>query len=304
MAGFSAKDVKELRDKTGVGMLDCKEALEQANGSIERAIDILREKGIAKAAKKADRIAAEGIVLSKIEKNKGVLLEINSETDFVARNQEFKQFADNIAETIIENSPKDIDSLNSCKIKNSNLTVTEAVQEKILVLGENIKIRRFVLMDGILSTYIHGEGNIGVIVKFKTDLAQKIEFSEYGKNIAMHIAAAYSKYLNPDQIPSQVLEKEKHILKQQLADSKKPENIIQKIIDGKMKKFYEECCLINQKYVKDDELTVLEYTDKTAKELGGIIEIVDFVRMEKGEGIQQNMSKNFAEEVSDIINKN
>lgn len=303
MANFSAKDVKLLREKTGVGMLDCKEALDQSNGNIERAIEILREKGIVKAAKKADRVAAEGIVLAKTKENKGVLLEVNSETDFVARNDGFKTFVNSVAETILDNSPKDMESLNNCKISGGSSTVAETVQEEILVLGENIKIRRFVLMEGVLASYIHGTGNIGVMVKFETDLAQKSEFLEYGKNIAMHIAAAYSKYLDSSKVPADILEKEKHILKQQLADSKKPDNIIQKIIEGKIKKFYEEFCLLDQKYVKDDELTIQKYTEKTAKELGGSIKIIDFVRMERGEGVQQNNSKSFAEEVSSMVNK-
>lgn len=301
MGSFSAKDIQALRQRTGVGMLDCKDALEKANGDIDKAIDILREKGIAKAAKKADRIAAEGIVLAKIENEKGVLLEINSETDFVARNEKFQNLAKEIAETILENSPKNLDELKSCKVKNKNLTTVEAIQEAILVLGENIKIRRFVLMSGVLSSYIHSNNNIGVMVKFETDLAQKDGFAEYGKNVAMHIAASYSKYLDSNSVPAEVLEKEKHILEQQSADSKKPANIIQKIVEGKLSKFYEECCLLNQKYIKDDKLTISKYSDETAKKLGGNIKIVDFVRMEKGEGVQQDNSTDFASEVANMI---
>lgn len=301
MANFTAKDVQSLRQKTGVGIMDCKEALEKAEGNIERAIEILREKGIAKAAKKADRVAAQGIVMAKIIDKKGVLVEVNSETDFVARNEGFQSFVDEIAETILENSPKNMDELNACKVKGKDLTVVEAVHEEVLVLGENIKVRRFNLMDGVLASYVHGTGNIGVMVKFETDLAEKSEFAEYGKNIAMHIAAAYSRYLDSSQVPDDVLEKERHILKQQLADSKKPENIIQKIVEGKLNKFYEEFCLLNQKYVKDGDLTISEYTEKTAKELGGKIKILDFIRMERGEGIEQGESTDFASEVANML---
>lgn len=301
MASFSTKDIKSLRQKTGVGILDCKDALEKANGDIDKAIDILREKGIAKAAKKADRVAAEGIVLAKIEGEKGVLLEINSETDFVAKNEKFQNLANEIAETILENSPNNLDELGSCKIKDKNLTVTEAIQEGVLVLGENIKVRRFALMNGVLSSYIHANGNIGVMVKFETDLAQKDGFSEYARNVAMHIAAAYSKYLDSNSVPSDVLEKEKQILEKQMADSNKPANIVQKIVEGKLNKFYEEFCLLNQKYVKNDELTILKYSNETAKELNGSIKIVDFIRMEKGEGVQQKNSTDFASEVASMI---
>lgn len=300
MAGFTAKDVQLLRQKTGVGMMDCKKALVESDGDIERAIEILREKGIAKAAKKADRIAAEGVVFAKVEGNKGVLVEVNSETDFVARNEGFKNFVCNVAETILKDSPKNLDELNSCKLNGKDMTVEKAVQEEIMVIGENIKIRRFIVMEGTLASYVHGVGNIGVMVKFETDLGLKPEFAEYGKNIAMHIAAAYSKYLDSSKVPEEVLEKERHILKQQMADSKKPENIIQKIVEGKMNKFYEDVCLLNQKYVKDNELTISQYTEKTAKDLGGNIKIVDFVRMERGEGIEQN-SADFSQEVASML---
>ena len=300
MANFTVKDVQLLRKKTGVGMMDCKEALVQAEGDIDRAIDVLREKGIAKAAKKADRIAAQGLIFAKIEGELGVLVEVNSETDFVARNEKFKKFVCDISKTILENRPKNCDDLQKCKMIGEKITVNEAIKEEVLVLGENIKIRRFVLMNGHLATYVHGVGKIGVMVNFETDLAGHDGFIEYGKNVAMHIAAAYSKYLDASKIPSDVLEKEKHILKQQMIDSKKPENIVQKIVEGKMKKFYEEVCLLNQKYVKDSDVTILQYTENTAKQLGGQIKIVDFARMECGEGIEKG-SSDFAQEVADMI---
>lgn len=286
MASFTAKDVKLLRERTGVGMMDCKDALTQAEGDMERAIEVLREKGIAKASKRADKVAAEGVVCAKIKGDLGVLVEVNSETDFVARNEKFGQFVCRIADTILENSPKNLEELKQCEIIGENLTVDEALKNEILVLGENIQIRRFVLMNGTLASYVHGGGSIGVMVKFKTDLAQKPEFLEFGKNIAMHVAAACPQYLDSNGVPAEVLEKERHILKQQMADSNKPENIVQKIVDGKMNKFYEEVCLFSQKYVKDSDLTVLDYVKKVEKELGGSISIADFCRMERGEGIE------------------
>ncbi len=287
MASFTAKDVQLLRKKTGVGIMDCRDALAQAEGDMEKAIDVLREKGIATASKKADRVAAEGVVYAKVKGDLGVLVEVNSETDFVARNEKFGQFVCKIAETILENSPKDLEELKKCNVSGENSSVDEALRNEIFVLGENIQIRRFDLMNGTLATYVHGGGKIGVMVKFKTDLAQKPEFLEFGKNVAMHIAAACPQYLDSNGVSAEVLEKEKHILKQQMADSKKPENIIQKIVDGKIHKFYEEVCLLNQKYVKDSELTILDYVKKVEKDLGGSIGIVDFCRMERGEGVEK-----------------
>ncbi len=300
MSKFTAKDVQLLRQRTGVGMMDCKDALTVAEGDIERAIEVLREKGIAKAAKKADRIAAQGLVYAKTENGLGVLVEVNSETDFVARNEKFKNFVEDVATTILENKPKDVENLKQCQMFGKGLNVDEALKEIILMLGENIKIRRFVIMSGHLVSYVHGVGNIGVMVKFETDLFEKAEFLEYGKNIAMHIAASYTQYLDKNSVPEKIIEKEKQILKQQMADSKKPDEIVKKIVDGKMNKFYEDVCLLNQKFVKNDELTVLKYTEETSKKLGGTIKIIDFCRMETGEGIDTG-ENNFADEVASLI---
>lgn len=284
MANFTANDVKSLRQRTGVGMMDCKDALEKSNGDLERAVEILREKGVAKAAKKASREAKQGIVAAKVKGEKGVLLEVNSETDFVARNENFRSFVDEIAETILANSPKDVSELLECKVENKNLTVNEYVREKVSVLGENIKINRFVTMNGVLSTYVHMTNDNGAMVSFETDLKEESDFLEYGKNVAMHVVARCPDYLDSDDVPSEILEKEKDILKKQLADSKKPDNIIQKIVEGKMKKFYNDCCLLNQEYIKDDSLTVLKYTEEVAKKLGKKIKILNFARMKLGEG--------------------
>lgn len=300
MAEFTAKDVQLLRQRTGVGMMDCKNALSEANGDMEKAIEILREKGIAKAAKKAGRVAAEGLVVAKVKDDVGVVVEVNSETDFVAKNSDFIDFVNAVADTILEKNPKNLEELKSLEISNGDLTVEKALQEKILSIGENIQIRRFVRMEGSLSTYVHGGGTIGVMIKFNTDLGGKPEFNEYAKNVAMQVAAVSPQYLNADQIPAEVLDKEKEILKQQVINSGKPDNIAARIVEGKINKFYKEVCLLDQQYVKDSNLTISQYTNDVAKSLGGNIEIVEFVRIEKGEGIEKR-SDNFAEEIANMV---
>lgn len=300
MAEFTAKDVQLLRQRTGVGMMDCKNALSEANGDMEKAIEILREKGIAKAAKKAGRVAAEGLVVAKVKDGVGVVVEVNSETDFVAKNSDFVDFVNAVADTILEKNPKDLEELKSMEISNGNLTVEKTLQEKVLSIGENIQIRRFVRMEGSLSTYVHGGGTIGVMIKFNTDLDGKPEFDEYAKNIAMQVAAVSPQYLKADQVPEEVLNKEKEILKQQVINSGKPDNIAARIVEGKINKFYKEVCLLDQQYVKDNNLTISQYTNDVAKNLGGNIEIVEFVRIEKGEGIEKR-SDNFAEEIANMV---
>lgn len=300
MAEFTAKDVQLLRQRTGVGMMDCKNALSEANGNMEKAIEILREKGIAKAAKKAGRVASEGLVVAKVQNGVGVVVEVNSETDFVAKNSDFVSFVNAVADTILEKNPKDLEELKALEISNGNLTVEKALQEKVLSIGENIQIRRFVRMEGSLSTYVHGGGTIGVMIKFNTDLNGKPEFDEYAKNIAMQVAAVSPQYLNAEQVPAEVLEKEKEILKQQVINSGKPDNVAARIVEGKINKFYKEVCLLDQQYVKDNKLTITQYTNEVAKNLGGNIEIVEFVRIEKGEGIEKR-SDNFAEEIANMV---
>ncbi len=300
MAEFTAKDVQALRQTTGVGMMDCKNALTEANGDKDKAIEILREKGIAKAAKKAGRIAAEGLVVVTVENSVGVVVEVNSETDFVAKNQDFIDFVNSVAKTILKHAPKDLEALKALKIDGGDLTVEETLQEKVLSIGENIQIRRFVRMDGNLSTYVHGNGTIGVMVKFDTDIADKPEFKTYAKDIAMQIAAANPQYLTSDQVPQDVLNKEKEILKQQAINEGKPDNIAEKIVQGRISKYFKDVCLLDQPFVKDNDLTILKYTQNTAKALGGKINIIDFVRIEKGEGIEKR-SSNLADEVASIV---
>lgn len=296
---FTAQDVKTLREKTGCGMMDCKKALTQADGNMDAAIDILREQGLAKQAKKASRIAAEGVAYAatNADATVGVVVEINSETDFVAKNDDFMSFVKTVADTIIEKNPADVDALLAEKAAGSDMTVAELLQEKVLTIGENIKIRRFARYEGSVATYIHAGGKIGVMVNFETDVAGKDGFAEYGKDIAMQIAAVNPSYLQKSDVPDEVIEHEKAIMTEQVINEGKPEAIAQKIVLGKIGKYYEENCLVNQAFVKDNKMTVEQYTAKVAKDLGGSIKILGFVRFEKGEGLEKR-SDNLADEVA------
>ena len=296
---FTAQDVKTLREKTGCGMMDCKKALTQADGNMDAAIDILREQGLAKQAKKASRIAAEGVAYAatNADATVGVVVEINSETDFVAKNDDFMSFVKTVADTIIEKNPADVDALLAEKAADSDMTVAELLQEKVLTIGENIKIRRFARYEGAVATYIHAGGKIGVMVNFETDVAGKKGFAEYGKDIAMQIAAVNPSYLQKSDVPDEVIEHEKAIMTGQVINEGKPEAIAQKIVLGKIGKYYEENCLVNQAFVKDNKMTVEQYTAKVAKDLGGSIKILGFVRFEKGEGLEKR-SDNLADEVA------
>ena len=300
---FTAQDVKTLREKTGCGMMDCKKALTQADGNMDAAIDILREQGLAKQAKKASRIAAEGVAYAatNADATVGVVVEINSETDFVAKNDDFMSFVKTVADTIIEKNPADVDALLAEKAADSDMTVAELLQEKVLTIGENIKIRRFARYEGAVATYIHAGGKIGVMVNFETDVAGKEGFAEYGKDIAMQIAAVNPSYLQKSDVPDEVIEHEKAIMTEQVINEGKPEAIAQKIVLGKIGKYYEENCLVNQAFVKDNKMTVEQYTAKVAKDLGGSIKILGFVRFEKGEGIEKRQD-DLAAEVAKMVN--
>ena len=301
---FSAKDVATLRAKTGCGMMDCKKALSQADGDMDKAIDFLREKGLAAATKKAGRIAAEGIAYAVENEagNAGVVIEVNAETDFVAKNAEFRNFVKTCADTVLANSPADVDALLQCKAAGSDETVDAILKEKILKIGENIKIRRFQKFDGVVGAYIHAEGKIGVLTKFETspEIAAKPEFKEYAKDVCMQIAAIVPQYLDEASIPADVVAHEKEILKQQVIESGKPAAIAEKIVVGRLRKFYEEVCLVDQTFIKDDKMSVKQYTDKVAKDLGGSIKIADFARFEKGEGLEKRQD-NFAQEIADLV---
>lgn len=299
---FTAKDVKTLRERTGCGMMDCKKALTEADGDMDKAIDLLREQGLAKVAKKAGRIAAEGVAYSytNAEGTKGVALEVNAETDFVAKNADFQAFVKTVAETVMETNPADVEELLTKTAVGTTTTVDALLKEKIQTIGENIIIRRFKLFEGAVSAYIHAGGKIAVLVNFDTDVAGKDGFAAYAKDIAMQVAAANPGYLDKTQVPAEVIEHEKKIMTEQVMNEGKPANIAEKIVMGKIGKFYEENCLVNQVFVKDNKQKIDGYTAATAKALGGSIVIKEFVRFEKGEGLEKR-EDDFAAEVASMV---
>ncbi len=305
MAEISAKAVAELRKQTGCGMMDCKNALKDANGDFEAAVKLLREKGMAATAKKASRIAAEGLVDVMTIDNVTAMVEVNSETDFVAKNQVFKDFVKNILKTIIVNKPADVDALLACKAEGAVGTVADELNEHTYKIGEKLSIRRFVVIEGVVSSYIHGAGSTGVVVSFDTDLADKDAFAECAKNVALQVAAMNVAYLDKESVPASVLAEEKNILiKQMQQDPKmanKPQQVLEKIVEGKLGKFYENNCLLEQAYVKDDSLTVGKYVASVAKELGGSIKVTGYARYDKGEGLEKR-EEDFAAEIAKMVN--
>ncbi len=305
MANITAKDVAELRKQTGVGMMDCKKALVEADGDTEKAILILREKGLATQAKKAGRSASEGIVTAVVKDGVGVVVEVNSETDFVAQNDQFKAFVDTVANTIIDSNPADVEALLATKASGSDLTVKELYDELFLKIRENMSIRRFVRYEGILVPYVHGGGSIGVMVKLDTDIApDNAEMLTAGKDCALQIAAMNPRYLDEASVPESAIEEEKNIMLVQMNEdpkmASKPEQVKAKIIDGKIGKFYKENCLLDQTFVKDDKVSVKQYLDSVAKAQGGKLTVSEFVRYERGEGIEKKQD-NFADEVASMI---
>ncbi len=306
--GISAQEVNELRKKTGIGMMECKKALVEADGDPEKAIVILREKGLAVAAKKADRVAAEGVV-DVMKSEDGLttaVLEVNSETDFVAKNATFKAFVRDILATIIANKPANLEELLACKMVGSDLTVEDARKDKVFSIGENITIRRFLIIDGITGSYIHNAGTIAVVAKFETDVSVGAEFDAFAKNVCMQIAAMNASYVCKECVPAEVIDKEKEILLAQIANDEnmasKPDAVKQKMVEGRIGKYYQTACLVEQAYVKDDSITVGKYIEQVAKELGGNIKVVSFVKLERGEGIEKK-EEDFAAEIDKLVNK-
>ena len=300
---FTTKDVMKLRESTGCGMMDCKKALTETDGDMEKAIELLREKGLSKIAKKASRIAAEGLVCAIQDKEKkiGVVIEVNSETDFVAKNAVFVQFVEDCAKTVLNENPADVDALLACTIAGGTGTVQEALQEKILTIGENLKIRRFARYEGTVETYVHGGGRIGVMVRFEVEGTPDTEkFLSYSKDIAMQVAASSPTYLDKDAVPADTIAKEKEILTAQAINEGKPANIAEKMVMGRIGKYYKEVCLLEQPYIKDGDISVQKFTEATGKELGVQIKVVEFVRFEKGEGLEKR-EDNFADEVASMI---
>ena len=285
----TASLVKDLREKTGAGMMDCKKVLTETDGDMEKAIELLRERGIAKAAKKSGRVAAEGLVEAYISEDGkiGAVVEVNSETDFVGKNEEFKNFVMNVAKQIVEKNPSDVEALLAQEsIELAGKTVQEVLVEKIATIGENMNIRRFARFetDGIVEKYIHGDGKIAVLVNMKKGN------KEVAKDICMQIAAARPEYVKKEEVPQERVNKEMEILKAQTMNEGKPEAIAEKIVQGRIGKFYEEICLVDQAFVKDPNKKVNQLLSEKAAE------VVEFARFEKGEGIEKK-EENFAEEV-------
>lgn len=306
MATITAKAVAELRAKTGCGMMECKKALTEAEGNFDEAIKILREKGLATAAKKADRIAAEGVVDILRDGKTAAMIEVNAETDFVAKNETFVEFVKGLLRTVIANRPADVDALKALPFDGTSDTVADALVALIAVIKENITIRRFVVVDGQLNSYIHGHGTTGVVVKFDTDdaTAATPAFAEMSKNVALQVAAMNCEFVNRDAVPAARLAEEKEIISSQIKNdpknASKPDAIIEKMAVGKLGKFFEQVCLADQAYVKDDSMSVAKYVESVAKELGASITLVDFFRYEKGEGLQKR-EDNFAEEIASLV---
>lgn len=307
---FTAQDVKKLREMTGVGMMDCKKALESSDGDMDKAVDYLREKGLAAAQKKAGRVAAEGVAYAAVIDGVGVAVEVNAETDFVGKNEKFVDFVKNIAQAIATSAPADIEALFNANYPGTDRTVREQQQEMILVIGENITIRRFVrYTEGYCVPYVHAGGKVGVIVNLEVDgISDMAAVETLGKDIAMQIAAMNPLYLDETSISAEELEKERGI---QLAlaleegkDKKLPEDkaqeIAQKKVQGRMNKFFAEMCLVNQDFVKGDKITVGKHVQQVAKDLGGSIAIKAFTRFEKGEGIEKQQD-DFAAEIASLV---
>ena len=299
---FTAKDVQALREKTGCGMMDCKNALKETDGNMDAAVDYLREKGLASQAKKASRVAAEGQVVALVEGDVAAVIEVNSETDFVAGNDEFKAFVNLCAKAVIANNPTDVDALLASTYEGK--TVSEHKEDIFLKFRENIQVRRFARIEGKAVSYVHAGGKIGVLVELDTDLAMSDELVAMGKNVAMQVAAMNPGYLDQASVPAEDLEKEKAILVAQMKEdpkmANKPDAVLGKIVEGKIGKFYKENCLVEQQYVIDGDLTVGKYVDSVAKQLGGAVKVASFVRYEKGEGIQKK-EDDFASEVASMI---
>lgn len=293
---FTAQDVKNLREITSCGMMDCKKALTETDGDMDKAVEYLREKGLATAAKKAGRIASEGIVKVYMtdDKKTAVVLEVNSETDFVAKNDEFQAFVTNVAKVIAEKNPADVEALADTAM--GDATVGEALTALIAKIGENMKIRRFARFEGNVCSYTHGEGRIGVVVKAEDAL--DADAYEAARDVAMQIAAINPLYLSKDTVPAEDVEHEKHIILAQMKEdpknASKPENILEKMVTGKLNKFFEQNCLMQQEFVKDSDYKVEKYLEAKG------VKLVDYVRFEKGEGLEKK-EENFADEVASMI---
>ena len=303
---ITAKDVQTLREMTGVGMMDCKKALTEAEGNMDKAVEILREKGLAASQKKAGRIAAEGMAYATVVNGVGVVVEVNAETDFVGKNEKFVDFVKGVAAVVAANKPADLDALMALSYGNGR-TVQEEQQEMVLVIGENIKVRRFAFFtEGVSVPYNHAGGKIGVLVNLEVSAGLEDKVTEVGKDMAMQIAALNPRFLDKSQVDQATLDEEKKILLVQMENdpkmASKPEKVREGIVTGKLGKFYKENCLLQQEFVKDSSVSVEQYMANAAKALGGTITLKNAVRFEKGEGIEKKQ-ENFAEEIAKQLGK-
>ncbi|NLV86046.1 MAG: elongation factor Ts [Clostridiales bacterium] len=304
---FTAQDVKTLREMTGVGMMDCKKALTASDGNMDKAVEWLREKGLAAAQKKSGRIAAEGMAFADVVDGVGVVVEVNAETDFVAKNELFVDFTKTVASVVAKENPADVETLMSLKYPESELNIEQMQQDRVLVIGENIKVRRFARYDsGFSVPYVHMGGRIGVVVNFELSegLQNNETVIELGRDIAMQIAAMNPAYRDKSDVPQATMDKEKEILTNQAKEdpknANKPENIIEKMVTGRIGKFYEESCLLQQEFVKGDKISVEKHVAEVAKAVGGTIVVRGFTRFEKGEGIEKKQ-EDFAAEIASMV---
>jgi elongation factor Ts len=300
---FTAADVKTLRERTGVGMMDCKKALAASDGDMDKAIEYLREKGLAASIKKGDRIAAEGMAYAAVIDGVGVMVEVNAETDFVGKNEKFVDFVKGVAATVVANKPESLEALMECKFSGTDFTVKEQQQEMVLVIGENIKVRRFAFFtEGVSVPYVHAGGKIAVLVNL--EVTGGIDVTAIGKDIAMQITSMNPRFWDKAQVTQEVLDEEKKIMLAQMANdpkmASKPDKVKENIVAGKLNKFYAENCLLQQEFVKDGDMSVEKYMESAAKALGGTVAFKDAVRFEKGEGIEKK-EENFAEEIASMI---
>lgn len=306
---ISAKLVKELREKTGAGMMDCKKALTETSGDIEKAIEFLREKGLASAAKKAGRIAAEGIVTTYVTEDgkTAVILEVNCETDFVAVNESFIEFANTVAKQIATTDVESVEALLEAKYMGTeSASIKDALTELIAKIGENMNIRRFEKLSvesGAINSYIHAGGKIGVLVALACEKEGNDVLSQLAKDVAMQVAAANPLFLDENSVDHEVLDKEREIYRVQALNEGKPENIVEKMVEGRIKKYLKEVCLIDQVWVKNPDYTISKLLAEKSKEVGAPITLASFVRFERGEGIEKK-EENFAEEVKKQMEKN
>ena len=302
---FTASDVKNLREMTGVGMMDCKKALDACDGNVDKAVEWLREKGLAAAQKKAGRIAAEGMAYAAVVNGVGVIVEVNAESDFVARNELFTDYVMGVAAVVADQNPADLDALFACRYPGTDKTVQEVQNDKVLVIGENIKVRRFARYDtGISVPYVHMGGRIAVLMNLTASCGETAEVTELGKDLAMQVAALNPTFLDKSAVPQDFIDNEMKIrlaqAKEDPKNASKPDAIIEKIVMGGISKFYKEICLLQQPFVKDDSVSVEQHVAEVAKKLGAQIQVNGYVRFEKGAGIEKRQD-DLAAEVSKLI---